>query len=488
MRIQELLLEYDRSKTIQRYGDKIFAKITGDNNSNQSSVQQRATQLEKVFERLESMDPTPNKKHVQWIAREFAAGTFRLEDGPRIHSALEDFGTYQRRLAVKDINQYSLHQLEDAIDQLKSGTSDTVSNSKFDQELPPQSQEVEYDLLYNGPLGWLACPNTEAASQLLGRGTKWCTAWTNRPSMFDSYHNDGPLYIWRDANGKKYQFFFPHTRGEFQFMDSSDRPIEPELLENFRTRHPVMKKIFAEQEEIISNLPAPAFRYAHEVLMAPFPPGEKAIARDAEFALKYAREVLKGPFPLGEEAIAGKTEYAFSYAKNVLKGPFPQGEKAVSLIPQTAYQYASEVLKGPFPQGEPAIARNLTLAYQYAQDVLEGPFERAEDNIAKFSPGLACQYAVNVIGRRWIPGEETIARDAFFSYRYSVNALHRRRFPPGEKAIAKNSKYAYLYAQEVIRGPWPPGEQAIASDHDWKSHYERHILKGRPWSFEDSNN
>ena len=67
-------------------------------------------------------------------------------------------------------------------------------------------------------------PKTEAASQLYGAGTKWCTA-AEKDCMFDSYSSKGPLYIiiaGPGDNAKKYQLHYETD----SFMNERDTPIK----------------------------------------------------------------------------------------------------------------------------------------------------------------------------------------------------------------------------------------------------------------------
>ena len=160
----------------------------------------------------------------------------------------------------------------------------------------------------------MVIPKTEFAAQYWGRGTDWCTAygdpkgkWPKRTSTFDEY-DKGPLYIWNDNNGEKYQFHFPSR----QFMDSGDRPISHEKLQYFRTQHPVLKKVFAMKE--------------------------KEFAKNPQLAYEYARDVI-GRFPEAEEAIAKDPEWAYMYAKNVIK--------------PSKYKYFSDIIKGRLPKFKP---------------------------------------------------------------------------------------------------------------------------------------
>jgi hypothetical protein len=195
----------------------------------------------------------------------------------------------------------------------------------------PEDAEV----LYNGPLGLLAIPKTEKASCELGSGTRWCTA-SSENNMFQYYSKDEPLYIWRDKNGKKYQFHWE----SMQFMDRQDRPISDEEITYFRTKHPVLKKLFAAKEkEIVKDFDL-AVSYARDIIRGRWPEFEAAIATDPAQAYQYAWEVIGGRFPAGEAAIAKDSFWAYKYAKNIISGRFPEGEAAIAKDPYWTSMYA----------------------------------------------------------------------------------------------------------------------------------------------------
>ena len=320
MRAKEFLFEYKRDITAQRLGPKL----------SQAGRREGITDIDKILSALEEMDPTPNKQYMIWLANQYIAGKFRLEDSPRIKEVLVNFGTLKSRLPEKDIGKYDLHSLEDTIDKAMGselGSSDALEAGTF--PVVPNSE-----ILYNGPLGQLAVPKTEKASCELGSGTKWCTA-AKSDNRFTYYASEGPLYIWRDKDGSKYQFHFPST----QFTDSRDIELSPETIKYFRTQHPVLKKLFAKEEKEIVKDPELAYEYAYDVIQGRFPEAEEAIAKDSKWAYYYAKDVIQGRWPKAEEAIAKDSKWAYWYAKNVIKGRFPKAESNMKKSPHVWRDY-----------------------------------------------------------------------------------------------------------------------------------------------------
>lgn len=115
-------------------------------------------------------------------------------------------------------------------------------------------------------------------------------------------------------------------------------------------------------------------------------------------------------------------------------------------------------------------------AYWYAAGVVEGRFKLGEEVIAT-DPRYSYKYA-HLLKRRFELGEKTIAECPEYSYRYSILVI-KGRFELGEPTIAQDSQYSYRYACHVLRGRFELGEPAIAQDSHYSILYARDIMKGR---------
>jgi hypothetical protein len=239
IKIVESLLEYDRSKTAQNVGAKLVNAATADNLFwNKIQNQQPEQQIDAILQSLESMDPTANKRYVQWLARQYINQQFKLEDAPRVKQILGYFTErdvirdFKRRGLGIDINQYDYRKLRtEVVTSAEGGIDQSSSQIKIDLDY---KNIKDMNVLYSGELGQLIVPKTESASCELGLGTNWCTAWTTDDNQFDNYNKEGPLYVWIEPDGKKYQFHFEST----QFMDTEDDPISSSLLKYFREKIP----------------------------------------------------------------------------------------------------------------------------------------------------------------------------------------------------------------------------------------------------------
>ena len=243
MRAHEFLLEYKRDITKQKLGDKLLLAAKKDRNQN----------IDVVLSTLEQIDPTRNKQYTEWLCKQYINNQFRLEDANRVSDVLQKFESIKSRLQQKDINRYTFYSLDELMDKEYNVNLNTDTN-KDNKDNKDTNKDTNTDtfpvvpnskVLYSGPLGQLAIPETEEASCELGRGTKWCTA-ARENNMYDQYSAVSPLYVWRDKNGKKYQFFFGDF-DEMQFMDNKDHPIDDNTLNYFRTHHPVLSKLFKQE-------------------------------------------------------------------------------------------------------------------------------------------------------------------------------------------------------------------------------------------------
>ncbi len=291
-----ILLEYNREITKKNFGDKLLRCRNIETGKQDSD-------LDYLLRQLETIDPTPNKQYMQWLVRNYINHKFRMEDGGRMMVALLNYQDLKPRLPVeqRDINKFDLHSLEELVDNILN--PDIGKPDKLDATgtypVVPNSE-----VLYNGPLGQLAIPETEEASCELGRGTKWCTA-AKKDNMFNAYNDRDSLYIWRDRNGKKYQFYFNLSLP--QFMNDKDQALTPDQLNYFRTKNPVTSKLFKEKENNLLK---------------------KLSGDDAEYALldiyNYALRVLKGRWPEAEPYIKKDDEIWENYKEHFnIKPSFP---------------------------------------------------------------------------------------------------------------------------------------------------------------------
>jgi hypothetical protein len=393
----KIILEYDRSRTVQRFGDKISARAKSEptlRGINPDSV------IDTVMQEIEQSDPTANKQYVVWMATQYIKGQLKFEDIYKLKADLTQFSDpkfrseMKRRNITADINQYTPRGLADLVTKLSS----TDIAQPDDTDTAVEGAKV----LYDGPLGKLVIPETEAASCALGSGTRWCTA-ADKNNMFNTYSSQGPLYIWFERKnksiGKKFQFHFESG----QFMDAQDSPISGEILDYFANQNPVTAKLFKQKNPQMYELVQDWADYqerepdddgdrpyddALEDLevenFIPMLTDEQLLALLKKYRYvtdlrKMVLRVIDSSRPaLSMELSTKSPASAYDYAK---RNPGKVSDEHIKLIasdPKTAYFYAQYELKGPFPEGEAAIATEPSYSFYYADKVLNGRFPAGE--------------------------------------------------------------------------------------------------------------
>ena len=262
MRAVEILREYSRDVTAQRLGTALLNmfkkegpgwinRVWGDDpiEGNEEQV------IEFILNRLEEVDPSPNKQYVQWLARTYAKGGTRFEDVlSQVAPYLEKFYKLNLRKQIpvprNDIGGYT-----------NFGDFMSVMDEYPDVDPKPLTDKGQAEQLYSDNTMRVIIPVDQTAACYYGQGTRWCTAATRGRNYFNDYSNDAPLLIvipTKPAHpGEKYQLHFNysigdnpihsdddynelyHYRGEDymidnevdgQFMDEKDQPVSLKSL------------------------------------------------------------------------------------------------------------------------------------------------------------------------------------------------------------------------------------------------------------------
>lgn len=203
-------------------------------------------QYNQVFDKIAAADPTRNHQYLQWILTLAARGNIQLTDLEKVHEDLTLFERVKQRVPVerRDINRYKQYQdLYDVIQEFGQAKSTVGINHA---EIAKFGKDIK--TYYEGPEGAIYSPQTIASSQYLGKGTRWCTAALQN-NYFESYHKRGPLIVFINRKGEKFQkhavgsdnvglgldlhtyendpegFMKAFYQGHEEFMDSSDRSV-----------------------------------------------------------------------------------------------------------------------------------------------------------------------------------------------------------------------------------------------------------------------
>lgn len=149
----------------------------------------------------------------------------KSEDIYKYKNYLATFKSRRREFPFNDINQVRSPQdlskfISTAVD-LRNQEEEDPSKIKGLQKADKYSKlkigEVAGFTVYKIPKG---ATQLKRAACDLGSGTEWCTAHSEA-GHFEDYIKDGPLYIFDNGEGEKYQFHYESN----QFMDKNDNPV-----------------------------------------------------------------------------------------------------------------------------------------------------------------------------------------------------------------------------------------------------------------------
>ena len=204
---------------------------------------------ESTFERILDADPTRNKTYSQWLLNQYVkqvvkpfanrrgfnseqarARNIFMEDLASIGEALLTFDRYKRKFSEKDINKYTIPELEKAALAVSDTLSDTEKSAPGEHRFSADEKRFpQYKIgTVNGYTVWKLPQRDDTAEQAaceLGQNTSWCT----RNGSFTGYNRRDPLYIFI-GKGTKYQFHFSDN----QFMNRVNQQMpEGPLKDSF---------------------------------------------------------------------------------------------------------------------------------------------------------------------------------------------------------------------------------------------------------------
>lgn len=142
---------------------------------------------------------------------------------------IEEFDNKFRRLEKKDINQYTIEQLRDALK--LAGKSRSQEKSEIKSEGADLVHENEKAKVYK--------ITSSDASCLYGAGTKWCISAKNQ-NMFEYYDKDNNIYfvIPKDGSDK-----YAITSGDkLTVYNAADRVVS--FDRNIKTKFGITKEVF----------------------------------------------------------------------------------------------------------------------------------------------------------------------------------------------------------------------------------------------------
>ena len=223
MKIIELLLEYDRTITQQRFGPQII-NLARQRYGNIISDQEL---IDKILTAIENTDPTPNKEYTQWLTKMYLNDNVNIDVFNR-HDTITAHWIGKRRGIVKpehrDVNQFKTYQaFEDTI-------LDNYDPYKIlDKKLINKGTATT---VYQDNQVRIVVPQDKAAACYYGQGTDWCTARTRSENRFSGYNKQGPLFILlpkqREYPKEKYQIHWITQ----EFHNDADEEVDWNILKN----------------------------------------------------------------------------------------------------------------------------------------------------------------------------------------------------------------------------------------------------------------
>ena len=180
------------------FGDVVFSskddsKVEMELDESLASARKTFLDTKKIsqhdFDWIASMDTTPTKKYIHWLAQQWSVNDERFESREKAHEYLDLFTklTNKNIIKQKDINSYkSLKDLVTIIDDNKG----TVTKTQAKKDVSKDAEKVfENDQIV------IIKPKSQAAACKYGKGTQWCISATTSENYFNKYYyNDNVTF------------------------------------------------------------------------------------------------------------------------------------------------------------------------------------------------------------------------------------------------------------------------------------------------------
>ena len=144
----------------------------------------------------------------------------RLKDTHRINGLEADLNRYN---SISELGAFtSKWDIQDVW-----ASAEELKKTQMRDEFIQAKDDI--NKLYEDEIWLVISPNSYEASCYWGDNTEWCTAYKDDESYYESYAQDGPLYININKQTKeKYQFHFESN----SFMNQWDCEIDAPILDN----------------------------------------------------------------------------------------------------------------------------------------------------------------------------------------------------------------------------------------------------------------
>jgi hypothetical protein len=204
---------------------------------------------------LIEIDPTPTRKFVGWMAKQWIAKT--VTDINRLRNTIEEFNVFlgKGKTSVKDINQYkSFEDLYKEVDTLNN-TGSGLSNKDL---------ESDYETVVDNEDLLIVVPHTHEASRKLGlthfayrdcedgdgKDSAWCTTYKAPNHFNDYYYKNNVTFYYIKVKSEKLRRQIEETipggeamvvtalaildDGQIDGYDGNDNQIDSEDITTFK--------------------------------------------------------------------------------------------------------------------------------------------------------------------------------------------------------------------------------------------------------------
>ena len=176
-----------------------------------------------VFDKLVEIDPTSNKKYVDWLVRTYV----KSDDKDLEHyKVIRDFDKLLNKGVLppdkRDINRYK--SPEEVYDVVKH-YEDVKTKGEIEREI----KQTEAEKVFENDKAIVVKPKSKEASCYYGKGTKWCTAATSSYNYFDKYYLDNMVnlyYVLVKGSDEKYAVaVYPDGKKEVYTAEDKRLPL-----------------------------------------------------------------------------------------------------------------------------------------------------------------------------------------------------------------------------------------------------------------------
>ena len=235
-------------KQHKRLLDESLLDVRQKNAKNLSDEQfQQIMSYDPIISQVPSLNDTTmattNESFSRWLLKMYKSGELQDKEPQLIQKLLSDFERAKKRrnlLPNNDINSYKkIDDLQNALSNIDNNLTTNQKNKDarkaqnvIKKELTPGMYlNGGAELLYTNDNWEVWTPHTYEGSKALRHGAVWCTGG-DTPSFYNSYTEDGQLYIIINKNDKdeKYQLFVPfagqYTSREREFRDKDNESLK----------------------------------------------------------------------------------------------------------------------------------------------------------------------------------------------------------------------------------------------------------------------